>query len=77
MWGLSVLRPLITIAATSVAIASSTHLGPVTNLRIVNTEISPDGYSRQAVLANGVFPAPLIVARKVGGTHITARVRRD
>ncbi|KAG9316052.1 Cupredoxin [Chiua virens] len=33
-------------------------------LRIVNRNIAPDGFRRSAVLANGVFPGPLITARK-------------
>ncbi|KAI0297792.1 laccase [Multifurca ochricompacta] len=39
-------------------------LGPVTDLRIVNKKISPDGFPRSAVLAGGVFPGPLIKANK-------------
>ncbi|KAI0352456.1 laccase [Trametes cingulata] len=35
-------------------------IGPVTDLTITNADISPDGYTRAAVLANGVFPGPLI-----------------
>ena len=40
-------------------------VGPVTPLHIVNAPISPDGFSRPAVLAEGTFPGPLIVANKV------------
>ncbi|KAJ3555953.1 hypothetical protein NM688_g2291 [Phlebia brevispora] len=39
-------------------------IGPVTDLHIVNTAVSPDGFSRQAVLAEGVFPGPLIAGKK-------------
>ncbi|KAH0836892.1 laccase [Lanmaoa asiatica] len=39
-------------------------LGPVSQLRIANNFIAPDGYNRSATLANGVFPAPLIQANK-------------
>ncbi|KAJ8087574.1 laccase, multicopper oxidase, benzenediol:oxygen oxidorectuctase [Marasmius tenuissimus] len=33
-------------------------------LRIVNAELSPDGFSRIGVLADGQFPGPLITATK-------------
>ncbi|CDO69469.1 Laccase [Trametes cinnabarina] len=39
-------------------------IGPVTDLTIVNADITPDGYTRAAVLANGVFPGPLITGNK-------------
>ncbi|KAJ6552535.1 laccase 1 [Mycena sp. CBHHK59/15] len=39
-------------------------LVPVANLEIVNKRISPDGLSRSAVLAQGVFPGPLIKGNK-------------
>lgn len=39
-------------------------MGPVTNLNIVNAEIAPDGFSRGAVLAGGMFPGPLITGWK-------------
>ncbi|KAJ7257197.1 laccase [Mycena haematopus] len=35
-------------------------VGPTTSLEIVNKRISPDGYPRSAVLADGIFPGPLI-----------------
>ncbi|KAI0771657.1 laccase B [Trametes elegans] len=35
-------------------------IGPVTDLTISNADISPDGYTRAAVVVNGVFPGPLI-----------------
>ena len=40
-------------------------IGPVTDFHIVNAAVSPDGFSRQAVLAEGVFPGPLITGNKV------------
>ncbi|KAL0064446.1 Laccase [Marasmius tenuissimus] len=39
-------------------------IGPKTDLRVVNAQISPDGFSRNSVLANGVFPGPVITANK-------------
>ena len=41
-------------------------IGPVTDLTITNAQISPDGYVRDAVVTNKVFPAPLITGKKVG-----------
>lgn len=41
-------------------------IGPVTDFHIVNAAIAPDGISRQAVLAEGTFPGPLITGNKVG-----------
>ncbi|KAI0923673.1 laccase [Taiwanofungus camphoratus] len=35
-------------------------VGPVTDLHIMNGDVEPDGYTRSAVLADGIFPGPLI-----------------
>lgn len=40
-------------------------IGPVTDLKIVNRDIAPDGFTRPAVLAGGSFPGPLITGQKV------------
>lgn len=40
-------------------------IGPVADLRIVNKNIAPDGFTRPAVLAGGTFPGPLIKGKKV------------
>ena len=40
-------------------------IGPVTDLTIVNKVISPEGFTRDAVLADGQFPGPLTVSNKV------------
>ncbi|KIM83693.1 laccase [Piloderma croceum F 1598] len=45
-------------------------IGPVTNLRISNAVIAPDGFSRSAVLADGVYPGPLITGTKGGHFQI-------
>ncbi|KAI9068885.1 multicopper oxidase [Trametes sanguinea] len=42
-------------------------IGPVTDLTISNADITPDGYTRAAVVANGVFPGPLITGNKASG----------
>ncbi|KAH9968472.1 Cupredoxin [Lactifluus volemus] len=43
----------------------SAEVGPGANLRIVNANIAPDGFPRDTVLADGVFPGPLIRGNKV------------
>ncbi|KAI6008784.1 laccase [Pisolithus orientalis] len=43
---------------------SKNALGPVSTIEILNRVISPDGFSRSAVLAGGTFPGPLIQAQK-------------
>nr|QMP96872.1 laccase 7 precursor [Cerrena sp.] len=50
----------------TLALAASVYaaLGPVTDLHIVNTNISTDGFTRPAVLAGGTFPGPVITAKK-------------
>ncbi|KAH9968477.1 laccase [Lactifluus volemus] len=42
----------------------SAEVGPGANLRIVNANIAPDGFPRDTVLADGVFPGPLIRGHK-------------
>ncbi|KAI0290163.1 laccase T2 copper depleted [Russula brevipes] len=39
-------------------------IGPIAELAIVNRDIAPDGFSRSASLANGIFPGPLITGTK-------------
>ncbi|PIL25473.1 hypothetical protein GSI_13363 [Ganoderma sinense ZZ0214-1] len=39
-------------------------VGPVLTLPIVDADVTPDGYTRQAVLPNGTFPGPLISGNK-------------
>ncbi|KAL0954402.1 hypothetical protein HGRIS_003386 [Hohenbuehelia grisea] len=53
----------------ALAIQSMAGIGPSTDLHIVNKNISPDGFSRQTVLAGassstGQFPGPLITGNK-------------
>nr|Q01679.2 RecName: Full=Laccase; AltName: Full=Benzenediol:oxygen oxidoreductase; AltName: Full=Diphenol oxidase; AltName: Full=Ligninolytic phenoloxidase; AltName: Full=Urishiol oxidase; Flags: Precursor [Phlebia radiata]CAA36379.2 laccase [Phlebia radiata] len=52
---------LVVAGLSARALAS---IGPVTDFHIVNAAVSPDGFSRQAVLAEGVFPGPLIAGNK-------------
>ncbi|KAJ6590849.1 laccase 2 [Mycena sp. CBHHK59/15] len=56
----------------SVFSTSYAAIGPTATLTIANKEISPDGFSRSSVLANGVFPGPLISGNK--GAHFSLDV---
>ena len=48
-------------------------VGPVLTLPIVDADVTPDGYTRQAVLPNGTFPGPLISGNKVSqSVHISS-----
>lgn len=51
--------------ALGLALSTRAAIGPVTDLHIVNANISPDGFARDAVLAEGTFPGPLITGNKV------------
>ncbi|KAI0368387.1 laccase 1A [Pilatotrama ljubarskyi] len=52
--------PTSTVLCLALVRTALAAIGPVTDLTISNADISPDGYTRAAVLANGVFPGPLI-----------------
>ena len=60
---------LVLIPFVSLALIASTQaaaaLGPAADLVVSNKMISPDGFARDAVVVNGVYPAPLITAKKV------------
>ena len=57
--GNSFTRVAVIVLAT-IARRTSAAIGPDTSLRIVNKLISPDGVPRNAVLADGTFPGPVI-----------------
>ena len=40
-------------------------IGPVADLTISNADISPDGFTRAAIVMNDQFPGPLISGSKV------------
>lgn len=56
---------LLTFTVLALSMRANAAIGPVTDLAITNAEISPDGFSRQAVLAGGTFPGSLITGNKV------------
>lgn len=60
------LLPSIASLAATVSLALNTlaAIGPVTDLTISNANISPDGFQRAAVVANGEAPGPLITGNK-------------
>ncbi|KAJ7166988.1 laccase [Mycena filopes] len=51
--------PLLSLIASA-----SASVGPTADITLVNAVVAPDGFSRSAVLANGVVPGPLIIANK-------------
>ncbi|KAJ7153885.1 laccase 1 [Mycena crocata] len=57
-----VFAPLIALGLVSLAGAVS--IGPTADIRIINANVSPDGFTRSAVLANGLVPGPTIVGKK-------------
>ncbi|THH00638.1 hypothetical protein EW026_g1910 [Hermanssonia centrifuga] len=58
------LRPFFTLAAACLPVLVHGAIGPIADLAIVNAEVNPDGFSRQAVLAGGTFPGPVITGTK-------------
>ena len=40
-------------------------IGPIADLTISDADVSPDGFTRAAVVMNGQFPGPLITGNKV------------
>ncbi|KAI0792234.1 laccase [Abortiporus biennis] len=61
---MSSFRKLSLFVSLVVCLGVHAAIGPVTDLHIVDAPISPDGFSRPAVLAEGVFPGPLIKGNK-------------
>ena len=57
------------LVLSSIVLPSLGAIGPVTDLAIVNGPIAPDGISRDAVLADGTFPGPVISGYKVHPTQ--------
>ncbi|EIM87621.1 laccase [Stereum hirsutum FP-91666 SS1] len=61
MLRLSFFIPLIAYLSIG---SNAVTIGPVTDLHIVNAQLSPDGYKRNTVVAGGTFPGPTIQGRK-------------
>ena len=63
---MSKLRPFFTLLALSLSYAPAfAAIGPVADLTISNGDVTPDGFTRAAVLVNGVLPGPLVTGDKV------------
>ncbi|KAF8125556.1 yellow laccase [Mycena galopus ATCC 62051] len=60
---------------STLSIGAHAAIGPIGGLEIANRHISPDGFTRSAVLAGGTFPGPLIKANK--GDTISINVQDD
>ena len=56
------LLPYLTLIFYASAYAA---IGPIADLTISDAEIAPDGFTRAAVVVNGVSPGPLIAGNKV------------
>ncbi|KAJ7936277.1 laccase [Mycena leptocephala] len=52
------------LLALSLISPSSAGIGPIADITLVNAVVSPDGFSRSAVTANGITPGPIITANK-------------
>ena len=53
------------VFALAFAHSATASVGPVTDLTISDGNVTPDGYTRAAVLVNGQTPGPLVVGNKV------------
>ncbi|KAI0673731.1 laccase [Trametes maxima] len=60
------------IVALVLAVSVLGAIGPKGNLVISNAAIAPDGFNRDAIVVNGVFPSPLITGKK--GDHFQLNV---
>ena len=58
-------KALLSYTVLSLVATAYAAIGRVADLNSTNADISPDGFTRAAVVTNGVFPAPLITANKV------------
>lgn len=56
---------LAALALAALVQSGKAAIGPTATLNIVNANVSPDGFERAAVLANSVYPAPLITSTLV------------
>ncbi|KAJ6491039.1 laccase 1 [Mycena sanguinolenta] len=52
------------LALCLVSCTRAVMIGPTADIHLVNAEVSPDGFPRSAVLANGIHPGPTIIANK-------------
>nr|AEP71395.1 laccase 2 [Trametes gibbosa] len=69
MMNLGFLNSFVALAVSAVVVGA---IGPKADLVISNAPIAPDGFTREAVVVNGVSPAPLITGKK--GDHFQLNV---
>ena len=50
-------------------LAAGITVGPVGDMVITNGDVTPDGFTRAAVLVNGTVPGPVVVGNKVLSPH--------
>ena len=62
------IRSLLAFTAILFTVSTYAAIGPITDLTISNADIAPDGFTRAAIVMNGVFPGPLIRGNKVSHT---------
>ncbi|KAJ7048951.1 laccase [Mycena amicta] len=58
------------ISLLALSLTAAASIGPTADLHIVNAAVAPDGFSRNAVLANGLLPGPVIRANKGQTFHL-------
>ena len=63
-------QSLLSCVTLLFAASAYAGIGPKADLTISNANVAPDGYSRAAVVVNGVFPGPLITGNKVCGLSV-------
>ena len=59
------LQSLLSFVAVFFAASTYAGIGPNTDLTISNADIAPDGFTRAAVVVNGIAPGPLITGNMV------------
>ncbi|KAI9057786.1 multicopper oxidase [Trametes sanguinea] len=57
-------QSLLCFVLVSLAAVANAAIGPVADLNLTNAAVSPDGFTREAVVVNGITPAPLIAGKK-------------
>ncbi|KAI0800683.1 laccase E [Fomes fomentarius] len=57
-------QSLLTYIILSLAATAFAGIGPKTDLTIADGDVSPDGFTRAAILVNNQFPSPLITGNK-------------
>ena len=67
-------QSLLTYITLSFAASAYAGIGPIADLVIANAAISPDGFTRDAIVVNDVYPSPLITGKKVSSQPCSDRI---